>query len=106
MGRRMKEFIEIDDYSSLDALIERLIAVRDEMPDSSEAELRMKGDDIFGRKLAISYLRHQTAEEAALDTRYADAVRAAQERDLQRLTQELGVVCQWPGERKRRARAA
>jgi hypothetical protein len=30
----------------------------------------MCGDDVFGRRLIVSYLRPQTAEEAARDARY------------------------------------
>ena len=54
MSRRVKEFIEIEDHSSLDELIARLIEVRDALPPESEAELRLRGDDVFGRKLSIS----------------------------------------------------
>ena len=64
MSRRVKEFIEIEDHSSLDDLIAKLIEVRDALPAESEAELRLRGDDVFGRQLSISYFRDQTAEEA------------------------------------------
>jgi len=93
MSRRVKEFIDIGDFSSLDELIERLIAVRDALPAFAEAELRMKGDDVFGRKLSISFMREQTDEEAGYDERYADVIRAAQEQALSKLQAELGVVC-------------
>ena len=103
MSRRVKEFIEISDFASLDELIEQLEAIRDRLPDFAEAELRMKGDDVFGRKLSISYMREQTGEEAAYDERYAEVIRAAQEQALERLQQELGVVCRVTPNRKRRA---
>lgn len=103
MSRRVKEFIEIGDFSSLDDLITKLEAVRDTLPDFAEAELRLKGDDVFGRKLTISYMREQTEEEAAFDDRYAEVIRAAQEEELERLQRELGVVCHLPTGRKRRA---
>jgi hypothetical protein len=103
VSRRVKEFIDIGDFSSLDDLIARLEAVRDSLPDFAEAELRMKGDDIFGRKLSISFMRDQTNEEAEYDARYAEVIRAAQEQALDRLQQELGVVCHLPTGRKRRA---
>ena len=102
MSRRVKEFIDIGDFSSLDELIEKLVAVRDRLPGFAEAELRMKGDDVFGRKLTISYMRDQTEEEASYDARYADVIRAAQEQALDKLQQELGVVCR-VAPRKRRA---
>jgi hypothetical protein len=103
MSRRVKEFIDIGDFSSLDELIEKLVEVRDNLPGFAEAELRMKGDDMFGRKLSISYMRDQTDEEAGYDERYANVIRAAQQQALDRLQAELGVVCRMPAPRKRRA---
>lgn len=103
MSRRVKEFIEIGDFASLDELIARLVAVREMLPEFAEAELRMKGDDLFGRKLQISYMRDQTDDEAAYDERYAAVIRAAQEQALDKLQQELGVVCRIATPRKRRA---
>jgi hypothetical protein len=90
MGKRVKDFIEIKDHSSLDALIERLIQVRDELPAGNDAEVRMRGDDVFGRHLCVSFFRPQTAEEAECDARYADAWRESRERELARLQDELG----------------
>jgi hypothetical protein len=96
MKRRVKEFIEIEDHASIDDLIANLIDVRDALPADSEAELRLRGDDVFGRKLSISYFRDQTAEEAECETRYAAAYKEAREKELARLQQELGVVCYAP----------
>lgn len=73
MSRLVKDYIEIGDYTSLDALIARLAELRDSLPDGAEAELRLRGDDVFGRHLSIGYFRPQTEEEAACDARYADA---------------------------------
>ena len=103
MSRRVKEFIEISDFASLDDLVAKLEAIRDGLPEFAEAELRMKGDDVFGRKLSISFMRDQTTEEAQTDERYAEVIRAAQEQELDRLQRELGVVCHLPTGRKRRA---
>ncbi len=103
MSRRVKEFIEISDFASLDDLIAKLEAVREGLPAFAEAELRLKGDDVFGRKLTISFMRDMTAEEAGYDDRYAEVIRAAQEQALDKLQQELGVVCRLPAGRKRRA---
>ena len=103
MSRRVKQFIDVSDFASLDDLIASLEAVRDSLPPFAEAELRMKGDDVFGRKLSISFMREQTGEEAACDERYAEVIRAAQEQALERLQAELGVVCQVTPSRKRRA---
>ena len=73
MGRRVKDFIEVSDYTSLDKLIATLTTIRDSLPKEAEAELKMKGDDVFGRRLSISYFRELTAEEAACDARYSGA---------------------------------
>ena len=100
MSRRVKEFIDIEDHSSIDALIEKLVAVRDDLPPDCEAELRLRGDDVFGRKVTITYLRDQTAEEAECERRYVEAEREAKERELDRLQQELGKVC-YPAPGKR-----
>jgi hypothetical protein len=100
MSRRVKEFVEISDHQSLDDLIGRLIEVRDQLPDNAEAELRLRGDEVFGRRITISYFREQTAEEAELERRYADAQKEAKAKELERLQAELGMVCyQAPGKR-------
>ena len=100
MSRRVKEFIDISEHCPLDELIGKLIEVRDSMPEESEAELRLRGDEVFGRRITISYLRDQTAEEAECEQRYADAQRDAKEKELRRLQEELGVVCySAPGKR-------
>lgn len=90
MSRRVKDFIEVTDQGSLDGLIERLHAVRDNLPTDAEPEIKLRGDDIFGRHICISYYRPQTAEEAECDARYAEAYRASRERELSRLQDELG----------------
>ena len=93
MSRRVKDFVEIADHVSLDDLIQKLNELRDSLPEDSEAELRLRGDEIFGHRITISYFRGQTDEEAEIEKRYADAVRDAKERELARLQAELGVVC-------------
>ena len=104
MNRRVKEFIEITDFTALDDLIEKLVAIRDSLPAFAEAELRLRGDDVFGRRLTVSYMRELTDEESDVEGRYAEAIRAAQESQLEKLQQELGVVCRLaPGTKRRRA---
>ncbi|HVE01820.1 MAG TPA: hypothetical protein VNB78_09045 [Sphingomicrobium sp.] len=93
MSRRIKEIVDVEDHSSLDALIEKLTELRDSLPQESEAELRLRGDDVFGHRITVSYLRDQTEEEAECERRYADAAKEAKARELERLQQELGVVC-------------
>jgi hypothetical protein len=104
MSRLVKEFIEINDISSLDELIARLEEVRQTLPKSAEADVRLRGDDVFGRQLCISYKRPQTSEEAECEARYATAYRESRERELQRLQDELGVVCSVPTTRGRALR--
>ena len=104
MSRRVKDFIEIKDQSSLDALIENLIAARDGLPEGAGPEVRMRGDDVFGRRISISYFRDQTAEEAECDARYASAYQESRQRELDRLQGELGVTNAAPDRRSRRLR--
>ena len=70
MTRRVKDYIDIRDHVSLDELIDRLVELRDQLPEDSEAELRLRGDEVFGRRLSIAFLRPLTAEEAECDKRY------------------------------------
>ena len=93
MSRRVKEFVDISDHVSLDDLIQKLIEVRENLPRESEAELRLRGDEVFGHRITITYFRVQTDEEAECERRYAEQSREAKEQELARLQQELGVVC-------------
>ena len=88
MARLVKEFIDVTDQGTLDQLIDRLVKVRDELPTGCGAEVRMRGDDVFGRKLSISFQRPQTAEEAECDARYAEAYRQSREQEAARLDVE------------------
>ena len=93
MSRRVKEFVEVGDQLSIDDLIAKLNEIRSGLPEGAEAELRLRGDDVFGHRITISYFRDQTAEEAELEKCYDKASRDAKERELARLQAELGVVC-------------
>ena len=100
MSRRVKEFVDVADHVSIDDLIQKLSEIRDGLPDDADAELRLRGDEVFGRRITISYFRAQTDEEAEIEKRYAEASREAKARELERLQAELGVVCyQAPGKR-------
>jgi hypothetical protein len=101
MSRRVKEFVDLADHLSIDELIRRLTEIRDCLPEGADAELRLRGDEVFGHRITISYFREQTEEEAELEKRYADAGRKAKERDLERLQAELGVECATPGKRRK-----
>ena len=76
MPRRVKDFIDISEFTSLDDLIRYLEAVRDNLPSDHQAELKIRGDEIFGRRLTITYFREQTAEEVELESRYSDGDKA------------------------------
>ena len=65
--RRVKDFIDISEYTSLDDLIRYLETIRDNLPAEHQAELKIRGDDIFGRRLTISYFREQTSEEVEIE---------------------------------------
>jgi hypothetical protein len=100
MGRRIKEFVDIADNVALDELIQKLVELRDSLPTDPQAELRLRGDDVFGHRITITYFRDQTEEEAECEKRYAEAEKEAKERELARLQAELGVVCySAPGKR-------
>ena len=93
MSRRVKDYVDVADHVSIDELIERLTAIRDSLPEGANAELRLRGDEVFGHRLTISFFRPQTDEEAEIERRYSDEAREAKERELARLQAELGVVC-------------
>ena len=88
MSRRVKEFVDVADHVSIDDLIQKLSEIRDSLPNEAGAELRLRGDDIFGHRITISYFRAQTDEEADIEKRYAEATREAKERELARLQAE------------------
>jgi hypothetical protein len=91
MGRRVRDFIEISDYTTLDGLIKTLVAVRDNLPAGAEPELKLRGDDVFGRRLTISYLRELTPEEAACDARYTGGV-VEPDADIDELRRKLDKI--------------
>lgn len=76
MSRMIKDYAEIGDHASLDTLIERLTEIRDGLPPGTEAELKLRGDDVFGRHLCIGFLRPLTADEEACEGRYGKAGQA------------------------------
>lgn len=79
MRTRVKDFIEVSDYTSLDRLITTLSAIRDSLPETAEPQLKMRGDDVFGRRLSITYWRELTAAEQAADAKYHAEVAAGVE---------------------------
>lgn len=102
MRTRVKDFIEISDHTSLDRLITTLVAIRDSLPAEAEPELKLRGDDVFGRRLSISYFRELTAREAELEAKYHQPSPDAAE--IERLAKELeGVQFDRAQARKRQA---
>ncbi|HEV2596616.1 MAG TPA: hypothetical protein VGU01_15605 [Sphingomicrobium sp.] len=71
MPRRVKDFIDISEYTSLDDLIRYLEAIRDNLPTDHQAEMKIRGDEIFGRRLTITYFREQTPDEVELESKYS-----------------------------------
>lgn len=90
MPRRVKDFIDISEYTSLDDLIRYLEAVRDNLPPEHQAEMKIRGDEIFGRRLTITYFREQTPEEMELESKYsADDRGGASIEDLRQKLDEV-----------------
>jgi hypothetical protein len=92
VARRVKDFIEISEHTSLDDLIRFLQTIRDSLPPDAEPELKIRGDDIFGRRLTISFLRELTPEEAALEAKYATAAEPEPDPTIEELRGKLDKV--------------
>jgi len=93
VAKRVKDFIEISEYTSLDKLIDYLKTIRDNLPADSEPELRLRGDDFFGRRLTISYSRELTPEEDEREARYTGAAALPDSEDwLEQLKSKLDKV--------------
>ena len=93
MARRVRDFIEISEYTSLDKLIDYLKTIRETLPDDAEPELRLRGDDFFGRRLTVSYSREPTPEEEERDTRYTGAAALPESEDwIEQLRAKLDKV--------------
>ncbi len=67
MPRRVKDYIDISEFTSLDDLIRYLETIRDNLPAGHEAEMRIRGDEQSGRRLTITYFREQTEQEIAVE---------------------------------------
>lgn len=90
MARRVKDYIDISEYTSLDTLIRYLETIRDNLPEDCEAEIRIRGDEVFGKRLTITYLRELTQQEAELEARYgAGSEESARIEELSRKLDEV-----------------
>ena len=74
LRRRDREIIEIGECMSLGAVIERLQSLHGRLPEDSEAQVEVHGDDNFGWRITVTYSREVTVEEAELEGRYASRV--------------------------------
>lgn len=92
MPRRVKDFIEISEHTGLDSLIRFLETVRDTLPQGSEPELLIRGDDIFGRRLTISYFRDLTPDEAEREARSSPADLPDSDPGIEQLRKKLDSV--------------
>jgi hypothetical protein len=95
--RRVKDFIDISEFTSLADLIRYLETIRDNLPPEHEAELRIRGDEVFGRRLTITYFREQTPDEAELEAKYSDE----QDPTIEQLRHKLDEVPYERGSSKR-----
>ena len=103
MPRRVKDFIDISEYTSLNDLIRYLETIRDNLPPEHQAELKIRGDEVFGRRLTITYFREQTAEEMEIESKYSAGSEG--ERDsatIEELRRKLDEVPYRLGNSKRR----
>ena len=73
MSRLTKDYLEVSDHLSLDALIAQLTEIRDALPDGADARVKMRGDDNFGRHISVAFMRPLNAEETDVVERYAPA---------------------------------
>ena len=92
MPRRVKDFIEISEFTSLDDLIKFLGVIRETLPADAEPELKIRGDEVFGHRLTISFLRELTAEEASLEARYTGDALPEPDASIEQLRKKLDEV--------------
>ena len=92
MSRRVKDFVEISEYTSLDDLIKFLKIIRDNVPGDGEPELRIRGDEVFGHRLTISFLRDLTSEEASIESRYTGEAMPEPDDSIERLRAKLDEI--------------
>jgi len=90
--RRVKDFIDISEFTSLDDLIRYLETIRESLPPGHEAELKIRGDDVFGRRLTITYFRELTPEEIELEQKYASPDEIEEDATIEQLKRKLDEV--------------
>ena len=70
MQKRDREVIDIGECTPLDAVLDRLQALRGNLSQEAQPMVKVSGDDNFGWRLTVTYLREPTIEEAELEARY------------------------------------
>lgn len=70
MTRMIKDYVEVAEHATLDAMIAQLSRIRDGLPAGSNAEISVRGDAAFGRHICVGFMRPLTAEEAEAEGRY------------------------------------
>ncbi len=71
MHRRDREVIDIGECTPLDDVLEQLHALRGNLSQGAQAMVKVSGDENFGWRLTVTYLRESTAEESELEARYS-----------------------------------
>jgi hypothetical protein len=66
MRTLVREIVDIRECSSIDKLLESLATLRARLPNPEDAYVRLRGDDVFGQMITVTYSRPATAEEARL----------------------------------------
>ena len=97
--RRVKDFIDISEYTSLDDLIRYLETIRDNLPEDCEAEMKIRGDEVFGKRLTITYFREMTPEEANIEAKYSES--DSNDRSIEQLRRKLDEVPYRMGAKRR-----
>jgi uncharacterized protein with von Willebrand factor type A (vWA) domain len=90
--RRVKDYIEISEFTSLDRLIDYLTTIRDTLPRDADPEMKVRGDEVFGRRLTISYFRELTPEEEECEARYSASNLPARDPAIDALTRKLNGI--------------
>ena len=81
----VREYVEIAECSSIEAIIASLEAVKRDMPPgSSEPQVRLRGDDVFGRHILVTYSHRETPEEIETERRAQAFVRSWSEAPFSR----------------------
>lgn len=59
MRRLVREIVDVRECASLDLLLEPLAAVRAMLPDPNDARVWLRGDEVFGRLITITFWREE-----------------------------------------------